>query len=113
MQYPKPTFFFFSNPLESLCMLKPETIRVPITDRQPLLTKTQMLKLLQKLVHSTAFRIFLHALASLASAIVLISGFLVFMDLTKKNREDSAKDAEKIAKEKGQQQPPVEVEDET
>ncbi len=49
-----------------------------------------MLNLLNRFFKSKAFKIFLRIIASLASAIVVISGLLFFMSLGSKMKDDEA-----------------------
>jgi hypothetical protein len=49
-----------------------------------------MLNLLSKVFKSRAFKIMVRIIASLASAIVVISGLLFFMSLGSKDKEDAA-----------------------
>jgi hypothetical protein len=73
----------------------------------------QMLKLLKKLIHSTAFKIIVQFLASLASAIVVISGFLVFLNLTKRNKDENVKEVEGVVKDQENKQATVDASDES
>ncbi|MBU3916357.1 hypothetical protein KKA14_12555 [bacterium] len=54
-----------------------------------------MRKLIQSFLASSSFKLLLKLLASFASAIVVISGYLLFISMNSKNDEDESREEKK------------------
>lgn len=66
-----------------------------------------MMKLLHGFFTSSAFRLLIRIIASLASAIVVVSGYLFFVNLSSRTREDEL--TEVVGDSEDEEEPSVET----
>ncbi len=57
-----------------------------------------MLKLIHTIFTSSVFKLFIRFLASLASAIAVISGYLIYLNMLAKNKEEDVVKDEELEK---------------